>query len=326
MYLSNSVGCKSDLFYIQNVGYSESIAATMTLWTVRRMDLLRAMNNAIAYVEDNLEDEVDFAQVARLAHCSEHHFRKMFYYLAGITLVEYIRRRRLTLAGFELLTDQAKVIDIALKYGYQSPDSFTKAFHKLHGMNPSEVRKSGHSLKAYPRMSLQLTIQGGTEMNYRIVEKESFRIVGLKKRVPVIFHGVNPEIAAMWKSLDLELIQRLKSLSNIEPSGLISASVNFSEGRMEENGELDHYIGAATSEPAPSDLAQLEVPALTWAVFHAVGPFPDTLQSIWGRIYSEWFPSSIYEQAEGPEILWNKDKDTTSPTFTSEIWIPVTKK
>lgn len=163
-------------------------------------------------------------------------------------------------------------------------------------------------------------------MNYRIEEKEAFHIVGIKKRVPIIFNGVNPEIAAMWQSLDAERITEIKNLSNVEPLGLISASTNFSEGRMEEKGELDHYIGVATTKECPDHLALLEVVASTWAVFESVGPFPDTLQNVWGRIYSEWFPSSNYEQMEGPEILWNQNKDVTSPTFKSEIWIPVLKK
>ncbi len=163
-------------------------------------------------------------------------------------------------------------------------------------------------------------------MNYRIEEKEAFRIVGIKKRVPILFKGVNPDIASMWESLDEAAINQLKELSNVAPVGLISASTNFSEGRTEENGELDHYIGAATTKHCPNHLSQLEVPASTWAVFEASGSFPDALQEVWGRIYSEWFPSSRYEQIEGPEILWNEHKDVTSPSFKSEIWIPISKK
>jgi AraC family transcriptional regulator len=284
------------------------------------------MNEAINYIEENLTNDIDFKEVARRAFCSEYHFRRMFSFLTGITLSEYIRRRRLTLAGFELRNRNVKVIDIALKYGYNSPDSFARAFQNLHGITPSEARNNGHSLKAYPRMTFHLSIKGGYEMNYRIVEKGAFRIVGIKKRVPIIFKGVNPEIASMWKSLDDEKINKLKKLSNVEPLGLIQASTNFSEGRMEEKGELDHYIGVATTKECPDELAQLEVPASTWAVFEAIGPFPDTLQDVWGRIYSEWFPTSNYEQIEGPEILWNEDKDVTSPTFKSEIWIPVKEK
>jgi AraC family transcriptional regulator len=290
------------------------------------MDLLKNMNDALTYVEKNLTNEINFKEVAKKALCSEFHFKRMFSLLAGISLSEYIRRRRLTLAAFELNDSDIKVIDLAVKYGYNSPDSFTRAFQSLHGITPSEARKNGHSLKAYPPMTFQLTIKGGDEMNYRIVEKEAFHIVGMMKRVAIIFNGVNPEIAAMWQSLDSETITTLKNLSNVEPMGIISASTNFSDGRMEEKGELDHYIGVATTEAAPDHLTKLEVPASTWAVFESVGPFPDTLQNVWGRIYSEWFPSSNYEQIEGPEILWNESKDVSSPNFKSEIWIPVLKR
>jgi AraC family transcriptional regulator len=289
------------------------------------MDLLKEMNNALSYIEDNLTNDINFTEVARLAFCSEYHFKRMFSFLAGVTLSEYIRRRRLTLAAFELNSSNVRIIDVAIKYGYNSPDSFTRAFESLHGITPSEARNNGQSLKAYPQMTFQLSIKGGSEMNYRIEEKEAFRIVGIKKRVPLIYNGVNPEIASMWGSLNTETIIKLKSLSNVEPFGLLSASTNFSEGRM-EGGELDHYIGVATDNEVPDNLAYLEVPASTWAVFESVGPFPDTLQNVWGRIYSEWFPSSNYEQIDGPEILWNENKDMTSPTYKSEIWIMVSKK
>ncbi|HBV98379.1 MAG: AraC family transcriptional regulator [Peptococcaceae bacterium BICA1-7] len=290
------------------------------------MDFLKKMNGALNYIEGNLTEDIDFKEVARLAFCSEYHFNRMFSFLAGVTLSEYIRRRRLTLAAFELNNSSIRIIDVAIKYGYSSPDSFTRAFQSLHGVTPSEARNNGQLLKAFPKMTFQLSIKGGIEMNYRIVEKEAFRIVGIKKRVPIIFHGVNPEIASMWKTLNDEAIDKLKKLSNVEPLGLLSASANFSEGRMEEKGELDHYIGVATTKECPETLTQLGVPASTWAVFESSGPFPETLQDVWGRIYSEWFPSSNYEQSVGPEILWNENKDIASPTFKSQIWIPVLKR
>jgi AraC family transcriptional regulator len=290
------------------------------------MDSLKGMNDALNYIEENLDSEINLKEVARLAFCSEYHFQRMFSFLSGIPLSEYIRRRRLTLAAFELNNSNIRIIDLAVKFGYSSPDSFTRVFQGLHGITPSEARHNGQSLKAYPRMTFQLSIKGGNEMNYRIEEKEAFHIIGIKKRVQIVFNGVNPEIAAMWQSLNEETISKLKELSNVKPLGIISASINFSEGRMEEKGELDHYIGVATTKECPDNLTQLAVPASTWAVFEAVGPFPDTLQNIWGRIYSEWFPASNYEQTEGPEILWNEHKDVTSPNFRSEIWIPVIKK
>ncbi len=289
------------------------------------MDALERMNQALAYIEEALADEIDFKQVERLALCSEYHFRRMFSFLAGVSLSEYIRRRRLTLAAFELAQRHVLVIDVALKYGYNSPDSFTRAFQSFHGVTPTEARNTGQPLKAYPQMTFQLTIKGGSEMKYRMVEKEAFGLVGIMKRVPLIYEGVNPAIASMWQSLDEGTINTLKALSNVEPVGLLSASTNFSEGRL-DGGELDHYIGVATTKEHPENLTRLEVAASTWAVFESIGPFPETLQNIWGRIYAEWFPSSGYELAKGPEILWNENKDMSSPTYRSEIWIPVTKR
>lgn len=292
------------------------------------MDSLANLNRALQYIEEHLEEDIDLKEAAKRAHCSDYHFSRMFSFLAGIPLSEYIRRRRLTLAAFELQAGDLRIVDVAVKYGYRSADAFSRAFQALHGITPSSVRShASSSLVAYPRMTFQLTVQGGNAMNYRIVEKESFHIVGIMKRVPIQFDGVNPEIASMWQSLTSEDIAELKQLSNVEPQGLISASVHFSEGRMEERGELDHYIGAATSSKEyPERFAKLKVPAMTWAVFEAVGPFPETLQQVWGRIYSEWFPSASYEVGRGPEILWNEGKDVSSPNFKSEIWIPVTQR
>ncbi|KKB33878.1 AraC family transcriptional regulator [Bacillus thermotolerans] len=290
------------------------------------MDLLKSMNEAMRYIEDNLTNEIDFVVAARIAHCSEYHFKRMFSSLAGITLSEYIRCRRLSLAAFELTNSNLKIIDMAVKYGYHSPDSFTRAFQHFHGVTPSEARNNGQPLKAFPPMTFQLSIKGGNAMNYRIEQKGEFNIVGIMKRVPIIFEGENPEISAMWKSLTMAKIEQLKQLSNIEPAGMIQASTNFSEGRMEEKGELDQYIGVATTQECPENFSELEVPALTWAIFESTGPFPSTLQETWGRIYSEWFPSSNYQAAEGPEILSIKTQDLTSPAVTSEIWIPVLKR
>jgi len=197
---------------------------------------------------------------------------------------------------------------------------------RFHGITPTRARNDEASLKAFPTMTFQLSIKGRISMNYRIVEKESFRIVGIMKRVPIVFKGTNPEIEAMWKKLDEEMINTLMQLLNIEPRGIINASTNFSEGRMEEKGELDHYIGVAKTKDNLDNLACLEVPASTWAVFESEGPFPETLQETWGQIYAEWFPSSNYELAKGPEILNSKSKDTSSLNYQSEIWLPVVEK
>jgi AraC family transcriptional regulator len=267
------------------------------------MDSLSSMNKALAYIEEHLTEDIDYDVVSKIAYCSEYHFKRMFSFLAEIGLSEYIRRRKLTLAALDLKDTNLRIIDVAVKYGYESADSFSRAFHSLHGLLPSDARSEKTQLRAYPRMTFQLTIKGGSEMNYRIVEKGPFKFVGFKKRVPIVFEGVNPEILKMTELLTTEVILELKALSNIEPSGIISASTNFSEARMEETGELDHYLGVATSSDETAEFDVLQIEASTWAVFESIGPFPETLQNVWGRIYSEWFPSSGYEADKGPEIL-----------------------
>lgn len=289
------------------------------------MDSLSNMNKAMEYIEKHLTEDIDYSEISKIAYCSEYHFKRMFSFLSAVGLSEYIRRRRLTLAALDLKDKSLRIIDVAVKYGYDSADSFSRAFHSMHGILPSEVRNSNIQLKAYPKMTFQLSIKGGCEMNYRIVEKGPFKIVGFKKRVPISFNGVNPEIAKMTELLTPEIIKKLKALSNVEPSGIISASTNFSEGRMEEKGELDHYIGVATSSDETAEFDVLKVEDSTWAVFESIGPFPETLQNVWGRIYSEWFPSSGYEAVPGPEILWNESQDTKDSNYRSEIWIPVRK-
>lgn len=146
------------------------------------MDLIEKMNAVVSYVENHLDEEINYGEVAKIACFSEHHFKRMFSFIAGISLSEYVRRRRLTLAAFDLKNSDMRVIDVAMKYGYKSPDSFSRAFQTLHEVTPNTVKNSDVSLKAYPRMTFQIAIKGDVEMNYRFVEKEAFTVVGKKKR------------------------------------------------------------------------------------------------------------------------------------------------
>lgn len=286
------------------------------------MNPLHDLNQALAYLEDHLDDDLDLAEAARRAGFSPYHFSRMFTTLAGVTLTEYVRRRRMTLAAGDLRVPGVRIIDLAVKYGYSSADAFSRAFCAVHGVMPSQSREA--PLKAFPRMSFQLTIQGAIEMKYRLLSQRALRVVGLCRRVRLIYEGINPEIQAMFQSLDAETIATLKSLSNLEPAGIIQATTNFSEDR-EEGSSVDHYIGAATTEVAPERLATLEVAASEWAVFECRGPFPQTMQAIWARIYTEWFPSSGYQHAGGPEMVWSSHRDVTEPEFHNEIWIPVAR-
>lgn len=286
--------------------------------------MLARFNEAMAYIEKNLLYDMDTTRIARIAGCSEYHFRRMFSSLAGMPLGEYIRRRRLSVAGMLLQTEPVKIIDLALRLGYESPEAFSKAFQAMHGVTPSQARKEQVELKVLPPMTFQLTIRGGTEMNYRMVEKGDFYIVGLKKRITLQFTGVNPQIEALAKELTPAMIIELKGLCDMEPKGILSVSANFHE-RTAEGAALDQYIGVAASRPGSTGYDILPVKAAAWAVFKVVGPFPDAIQATWAKIYAEWLPASGYELTGGPELLWNETPDTSKPDYKSEIWIPVRK-
>ena len=289
------------------------------------MDNLKNLNEALNYIDEHLLEEIDLNQVDRIAGCSNYHFQRMFTYLAQISLHEYIKRRRLSLAALDCIHTNERILDIALKYGYQSNDSFTRAFVGFHGFTPSYLRKHKIQMSSYPKLSFQLTVKGNSVMKVSIVEKDAFNLIGISKRVPIVFNGVNPSIMEMFKSLNSEMIGQLKSINDIEPKGIISASYNFSEDRMNENGELDHLIGVHSSLESLGTYTVLNVPALTWAVFDVRGVYPDTLQNTWGRIYSEWLPSHPYECVNGPEIVWNEGVDMSKPDYHSQIWIPIRK-
>jgi len=288
------------------------------------MDGLKRLNLAMQYIEDNLLKDIDYKELSGIAHCSEDHFRRMFSFLTGMPLSEYIRRRRLALAATILKSSNTRITDLALQLGYNSPDAFAKAFQNMHGIAPSQARKSEVILKAFPPMTFRLTIQGGNEMNYRIVEKESFVIAGIKKRIPLIYEGINPHMDSMWASLTMEDIMELKELSNVEPTGILCVSANFTEDRFLAEGDfLDQYIGVATTKAVPERWETLAIPAGTWAVFTVIGEFPKTLQDTWARVFAEWFPTSGYESTGGPEILWNESPDISKPDYKSELWIPI---
>ena len=287
------------------------------------MNILAQFNEAMAYIENNLLRTIEPRRISQIAGCSEYHFRRMFSFLAGMPLGEYIRRRRLSLAGELLQSEQLKIIDLALRLGYESPEAFGKAFYAMHGITPSQAKKAQTALKTLSPMTFQLTVKGGIEMDYRIVDKEAFYIVGLKKRITMQIKGVNPQMDEVVQKLTPEIIAELKSLCDIEPKGILSVSADF-ESRIEEGAALDQYIGVATTQFYDGGSYDvLPVAASAWAVFKAVGPFPHALQEAWAKIYAEWFPASGFESTEGPELLWNESPDTGKPDYKSEIWIPV---
>lgn len=289
------------------------------------MNMLKDMNEALQYMEEHLDSDIDFQEVADIAGVSEYHFRKLFSYLSGMTLSSYIRNRRLSQAAFDLQRGGGRILDVAVKYGYDSADGFSRAFREWSGVHPSEVKNSG-SLKLFPRLTFQLTIQGGMDMDYSIAEKDTFKLVGIKKRVPIVFEGQNQEIMNMARSITPEQREKLGQIRNTEVKTVVNASFNFDAGRNEEQGELDHLIGSITTLDADfGEFDVVNVPAGSWAIFKMEGPFPGVLQETWGKIFSEWLPSSNYELREGPEISFNGDMSDFEKVY-SEIWIPVNKQ
>ncbi|WP_176215270.1 AraC family transcriptional regulator [Cytobacillus gottheilii] len=287
--------------------------------------MLKSMNEALDYIESHLNDEIDYNALERITGTSLYHFRRMFSFLSGMTLGEYVRNRKLSNATFDLLHEGMSVTETAFKYGYESVDGFSRAFREWSGISPSEVKKK-NMLKAFPKLSFQLTIQGGINMDYRIEKKESFKIVGVKKRVPIQFEGENQEIIKLAKSITPEQRKRLHSYANMEPNNIVNASYNFDNERMEEKGSLNHMIGFLTTiESGFDEFEVVEVPALTWAIFASKGAFPKIMQETWGKIVSEWLPSSDYELVEAPEISFTGDLSDRNNVY-SEIWFAVKKK
>ncbi|MEU8757958.1 AraC family transcriptional regulator [Streptomyces sp. NPDC048659] len=284
--------------------------------------MLDRLNQALDHIESRLDGELDVAELARIAMTSEYHFRRLFSALAGMPLSVYVRRRRMTLAGAEVLAGEHTLLDVAVRYGYGSGEAFARAFRSVHGIGPGEARRTGAALTAQPRMSFRVVIEGSSTMRYRIVEREAFRFIGRKARIPLVHEGVNPAGAALVASLEPGEIARMKELADGEPAGVLSAAVHLSESR-EEGTELDYWIGVVTPPGTPAgELDALEVPAGTWAVFDDRGPYPAALQELWRDVFTQWFPSGPYTSRPGPELLRTVPVEIGAET-DSQLWIPV---
>ncbi|MEU0877699.1 AraC family transcriptional regulator [Lentzea sp. NPDC005914] len=281
--------------------------------------MLERLNQAMARIEESLDGEVDVKGLARIAGTSEYHLRRLFSALAGMPLSEYIRRRRLTKAASEVLSGQDSLLDIAVRWGYGSNEAFARAFKAMHGTGPQEARTSRKSLQSQQILTFRLVVEGSTSMEYRIVNKEAFKVVGRGTRVPLVHLGMNPAIVEFVKGIGMPTLERIKQLSDGEPGGMLALTYN-QEG-VEEGDQLDYFQGVVTSQEAPEDLETVQVPGNTWAVFTTEGPYPETIQHMWRDVYAQWFPSNSYQSVEGPSMLRTQiDGDRAR----AELWIPVT--
>ncbi|MFC7932676.1 GyrI-like domain-containing protein [Streptomyces cinereoruber] len=283
--------------------------------------MLERLNQALDHIEEHLRDDLDPAELARIATTSEYHFRRLFSALAGMPLSEYVRRRRLTVAGAEVLAGERTLLEVAVRYGYGSGEAFARAFRAVHGVGPGEARRTGAALRSQPRMSFRLVVEGNSSMRYRIVEKDAFRIIGRGARVPLVHEGENPAIAAHIRSIGREGLARLARLSDGEPGGVLSAVTHLSDSR-EEGAELDYWHGAVSGADVPEGFDALDVAAGTWAVFENEGPYPKALQYLWRDVFTQWFPSNPYASRPGPELLSVQPSEDWT-TARAELWIPV---
>ncbi|PWI13098.1 AraC family transcriptional regulator [Streptomyces sp. Act143] len=283
--------------------------------------MLERLNQAMEHIEGRLSQDIEVAELARVAATSEYHLRRMFSALAGMPLSEYIRRRRLTVAGADVLASRETLLEIAVRYGYGSGEAFARAFRAMHGVVPGEARRTGAALSSQPRMTFRLIIEGSSSMRYRVVDKADFTVVGLKKRVPLVHAGPNQAIIDFVRGIDQRTLERLQQLSDQEPEGIVAVCDDLDPGRA-EGTELDYYHAVITSAAAPEGTTALAVPAGTWAVFTTSGPAPQAIQELWRDVFTEWFPSNPYRSRTGPEILRTRLSPGTSEA-DAELWLPV---
>ncbi|KHD37799.1 transcriptional regulator [Clostridium acetobutylicum] len=286
------------------------------------MNWIGDMNNALRYVEENLERNIESGEVANAAHMSKFYFLRIFKILTGMTLGDYIRERKLSLATKDIVSTNQKIIDISYKYGYETPEAFTKAFKRLNGISPTEARKSKNNLKAIPPLSFQVIVKGEENMNYKIETKKSFKIAGVSKRISTKEGNNFKIIPEFWdevkKSGQCEVLER-----NAGKLGVMGVCTNFDC----ECQEFDYLIAVEGDKIEGLDnYVVIEVPELSFAVFESIGPMPDALQDVTRRIFSEWFPATKYEEAEGPEIEVYLPGNPQDKDYRAEIWVPVVEK
>ncbi len=291
------------------------------------MEWLDRMNNAMGYIEQNLEDDISYEKLAQIACCSTCHFQRMFSFMTGVPLSEYIRRRRLTLAAFDLQTSRMKVIDVAFKYGYESPEAFSRAFKNLHGVMPVSARDIGVSLKAFPKMTFQISIKGVAEMNYRIEERDAFEVFGLALKTTVINGQCYKDIPEFWMSCG----QDGRGVELLEAAGKkkgepLDAGVTYAHN---PDGSMTYMLGCIKKEKSvPAKYEVLSIPKQTWAIFYTEWKSEqddEKLHEVWQRIYAEWFPVASFEHADCDFDLEMYFGDVQKG-YSCQIWIPVIQK
>ena len=281
------------------------------------MEWVERLNESLKYIEEHLTDEIDYEQLGRIACCSAYHYQRMFTYMAGITLAEYIRKRKMSLAAVDLQGGKERIIDIAEKYGYGSPTAFNRAFQSFHGIAPSSVKDEGVSVKTFSPIVFKIAVNGATEMDYRIETKEAFRIIGVSAPLDKEIENNFAVVPGMWENAAINgTIQKLASMMNTPPMGLLGVSA------CNDEEQWKYFIAVSSTAPS-GEFEEYTVPASTWAIFSGSGT-NQSIQELERRIITEWLPTSGYEYADAPDIEVYLNPDPQNAQY--EVWIPVTKK
>ena len=275
-------------------------------------DWIEGFQASIDYIEQNLTKELDIGKIAKKAALSSFYYQRIFGAMCGMTVGEYIRERRMTLAAQELACSDCKVIDIALKYGYDSPDSFTKAFQRFHGITPARAREQGAILRSLAPLHIKITLEGGTMLDYKIVEKSAFTVVGVKKSFN--FETSYTEIAKFWD----EWISDMKGMK-----GMFGVCSDM------DGTNFDYWIADLYMpwEEYPEECSTYQIPGGLWALFKCVGPLPGSMQTVNTQIWSEWLPSlKDYELAGNYSLEFYLPPARNPADTVSYIAIPLKKR
>lgn len=285
------------------------------------MDCIQSIQKAINYMEENILENINYEDVAKQVYMSNYHFHRLFSMVTGITANDYIRKRRLSMAGQELSMSNSKVIDISMKYGYDSPESFSKAFVRFHGITPKEAKRSGMQLKSFNRLVIKIILEGGTIMNYKIVEKEEFQLIGKARsfRNESISEEGNSEIPHFWKECGNKVFDTLSKYTKKHDMYGICTPVS------KESNYFDYAIAMKyEGGELPEGYTIFDVKPTLWAVFKCIGNDGKCIGDTWDRIFKEFLPSSDYNMLDYLDFeLYPENNDTDC---ICEIWIPVEKK
>lgn len=291
------------------------------------MNMLKQLNAAIEYIEANLCAEFDLDTAAGIAYVTADSFIRFFSYMTGMTLTEYVRCRRLTLAAQDLRHDKTPIVDIAIKYGYDSATAFSRAFAKQHGITPSIYRKEGGSLKVYPPASFHIMIKGAKEMDFRIIELEDTEVYGVSKQYEGQGYKNREEMRSpMWTETMEDVPGQICNGKWNEPESTIYDGVWYG---VWQDGK--YMIAREAKDAQNHNLERRVIPAGTYAAFTtergnlAWEEFPKLFE----LIFDSWLPSSEYKHKYDLIIevyhLWT-DYDLRKENKYYEVWIPVELK